>query len=563
VNDLPDRAALDAMEAALELAAVRRQTQIAREMLTRLRQTIMEAMDAADGHAASPLRAVNEQLVCSALRAQTDADECNRSLGEISHAAEHDSLTELPNRVLFRDRLERAIAQAHRHRTRLAVLFVDLNHFKQINDTLGHAVGDQVLQRAAQGLASCIRDSDTVSRYGGDEFLVLLTEVKRTLDAVAVADKIAAKLGSPECVGNNVLRLTASIGISLYPDDGEDAEQLIDRADAAMYLAKRHRVGRFVSHSALLAGKQPPPAPSPDTFRASPESTELVPGEKGDQFTQLRSANEHLVKAAISAQVLQGNAEQAQRQQNRFLAVLAHELRSPLGPIRMASQLMARLPAAELPKMHTIIEREIDHINRLVGDLLDVGRINSGRMNLERKTVSLAHIVEEAVSACRPSMDVRKQHLVVCLPSAPAKMHGDPVRLAQVVRNLLDNASKYTGEDGNITLLLVETDGYSVLTVADDGIGIAPNALLTIFDPYVREDAAVSFNSAGLGIGLAVVRELVEAHGGTVAAVSAGSGKGSQFTVRVPHYDSQLPERELRREESTGGALRWVEAIRP
>lgn len=554
MNDLPDRAALDAMEAALELAAVRRQTQIARGMLDRLRQTIMQEMESADREAASPLRAVNEQLVCSALQAQTAADECNRTLGEVAHAAEHDPLTELPNRMLFRDRLEQAIAQAQRHRTRLAVLFVDLNHFKQINDTLGHAVGDLVLQRVAQSLASCIRESDTVSRYGGDEFVVLLTEVKHALDAVAVADKIAAKLGSPNCVGNNVLRLTASIGISLYPDDGEDAELLIDRADAAMYLAKRHRVGRFVSHAALLGGVQTLSVPPPALLRPSSKPAELVPGEAGDHFTQLRTANEQLVKAAISAQVLQGDAEQAQRQQNRFLAVLAHELRSPLGPIRMASQLMVRLPADELPRMHAIIEREIGHMDRLVGDLFDVGRINSGKMHLEHRTVSLAHIVEDAVSACRPSIDGRKQHLVVCLPSAPEKTQGDPIRLAQVVRNLLDNASKYTGEGGNITVLLVETDGYAMLTVADDGIGIAPEALLAIFDPYVREKAAVNFNSTGLGIGLALVRELVEAHGGTVAATSAGIGKGSQFNVTLPRHEGSLPQDALPRGAGDRGA---------
>lgn len=552
MNDLPDRAALDAMEAALELAAVRRQTHVAREMLTRLRQTIVDAMNAADSHAASPLRAVNEQLVCSALQAQADADDCNRSLGAVSRAAEHDALTELPNRVLFRDRLEQAIAQAHRHGTRLAVLFVDLNQFKQINDTLGHAIGDQVLQRTAHSLAACIRDSDTVSRHGGDEFLVLLTDVKLAVDAVTIADNIAAALGAPSRIGHNVLRLSASIGISVYPDDGDEADVLIDRADAAMYLAKRHGVGRFVSHGALLAGKQPAPAPPLATLRQPPNLMEHITDEPGYHFSQLREANEQLIKAAISAQISQGDAEQAQRQQIQFLALLAHELRSPLGPIRMAANLIGRLPAPEFPRMQAIIEREIGHMTRLVGDLLDVGRINSGKMNLERQRVGLKHIVEDAVNACRPAMDMRMQHLDVRLPSSPANMQADPVRLAQVIRNLLDNASKYTRDGGHITLSLVEPEGCAVLTVADDGIGIAADALLTIFDPYVQEKTAVSFNRAGLGIGLAVVRELVEAHGGTVVANSAGSGKGSQFVITLPRHEEAVPAEGLQSGSNAG-----------
>lgn len=540
MNNLPGPA-LDVMEAALELATVRRQILAAREMLTQLHQTIVDAMGAADSNPASPLRAVNEQLICSVLQAQADADDCNKALGEVSRAAEHDPLTDLPNRVLFRDRLEQAIAQAHRHGTRLAVLFVDLNHFKQINDTLGHAVGDQVLQQTALSLAGCIRDSDTVSRHGGDEFLVLLTEVKLAVDAIAIADKIAATLGAPSRIGNNVLRLTASIGISLYPDDGDEADVLIDRADAAMYLAKRHGVGRFVSHGALLSGKQPSPASPLAALRQPPALVEGTAGELQYHFNQLRDANEQLVKAAINAQISQGDAEQAQRAQVQFLALLAHELRSPLGPIRMAANLIGRLPAPELPRMQAIIEREIVHMTRLVGDLLDVGRINSGKMNLERQSLCMVRIVEDAVNACRPAMDVRMQHLEVRVPSTSVNMHGDPVRLAQVVRNLLDNASKYTGDGGHIVLSLVEPEDCAVLTVADDGIGIAAEALLTIFDPYVQEKKAVSFNRAGLGIGLAVVRELVEAHGGTVVATSAGSGKGSQFVVTLPRCEVVPP----------------------
>jgi diguanylate cyclase (GGDEF)-like protein len=140
------------------------------------------------------------------------------------------------------------IASARRHRSRLAVLFLDLDHFKQINDTLGHAVGDEALKTAAQCLRSAVRDVDTVSRYGGDEFLILLAEVSQASDAHLVADKMITSLGAAHTVGAHVVRLGASIGISIYPDDGEDAATLIDRADAAMYLAKKYEFGSVVFH---------------------------------------------------------------------------------------------------------------------------------------------------------------------------------------------------------------------------------------------------------------------------------------------------------------------------
>jgi diguanylate cyclase (GGDEF)-like protein len=530
VNDRPRHDDPDAIEAALELASVRQETRVARAMLLQLQQAVEQAMKDVDGNPASRLRAANQQLICSALQALTDADDCNKILGEVARAAEHDPLTELPNRVLFRDRLEQAIAHAHRHGTRLAVLFVDLNRLKQINDTLGHAIGDQVLQQAAHTLAGCIRDTDTVSRHGGDEFLILLSEVMQATDAVAVADKITAVLGTPTRIGNNVLRLTASIGISLYPDDGQEADVLIDRADAAMYLAKRHGLARFVSHGALQAGKQP----SPSLRQPPNETTMVVAVEPDQQATRLREANEQLVVAAMGAQELRVDAEQAQQRQTQFLTILAHELRSPLAPLRLAADLMERLPATELPKVHAIIEREVVHLSRLIGDLLDIARINSGKMHIERTRVNMAQIVDAAVNACRPAMDLRKQHFDVRLPSGPTNVQGDPIRLAQIVRNLLDNATKYTGDGGHIRLSLTVLDDRVVLTVSDDGIGINPASLRAIFDPYIQENDAGGYTGAGLGIGLAVVRELVEAHEGTVVALSEGRGTGSQFVVSLP-----------------------------
>jgi diguanylate cyclase (GGDEF)-like protein/PAS domain S-box-containing protein len=167
---------------------------------------------------------------------------------QMLHLAEHDALTDLPNRLLLNDRLARAIALARRYGRRLAVLFLDCDRFKHINDTLGHAVGDQVLRSVARRLTTCVRESDTVSRHGGDEFLILLSEVDQPEDAGLIAEKIVSSVAEPHHISGHELTLTASVGIALYPEDGQDTQSLIMRADTAMYHAKntgRNRVGFY------------------------------------------------------------------------------------------------------------------------------------------------------------------------------------------------------------------------------------------------------------------------------------------------------------------------------
>src|ERR1700676_3216756 len=159
---------------------------------------------------------------------------------EMSHSAQHDVLTDLPNRVLFNDRLTQAIALAERQGKQLAVMFVDLDHFKKINDSLGHGVGDKLLQSEAGRLMACVRRSDTVSRLGGDEFVVLLSQVEHGEDAAFSARKILRALAAPHIIDSKSLDINVSIGVSTYPSDGQDAEGLMNRADNAMYEAKQH-----------------------------------------------------------------------------------------------------------------------------------------------------------------------------------------------------------------------------------------------------------------------------------------------------------------------------------
>jgi diguanylate cyclase len=241
---------------ATELTPLQDQVEQARADLTRLHQDVVAAEKRLVDVNAAHLLEANEKLVVSTVRAQTHAEACAEELKGVSRASQRDGLTNLPNRALLLDRLAQDISSAKRHRGLLAVLFLDLNDFKKINDTFGHAVGDEALQRTAQCLKASVRAEDTVSRHGGDEFLILLSEVFHVSDAFVVADKVIAELGSPHPLGGHLIRLTASIGISIYPDDGDSAATLIQRADAAMYLAKRHEFGSVVYHGQGAPGER-------------------------------------------------------------------------------------------------------------------------------------------------------------------------------------------------------------------------------------------------------------------------------------------------------------------
>lgn len=210
------------------------------------------------------LREANERLVVATVAAQALTEVAEQATAQMSFIAEHDALTGLPNRVLLGDRLSQAMALAQRHGGRVALLYIDLDRFKHINDSLGHAIGDQLLQSIARRLLGCVRLSDTVSRQGGDEFVVLLPEGGEPEDVAVTADKLIRAAAEPHLVGGQYLRVTLSIGISLYPDDAHDVDSLVEHADAAMYVAKRtgrNNYQRFTSEM-VLQGTQVRRGPS-------------------------------------------------------------------------------------------------------------------------------------------------------------------------------------------------------------------------------------------------------------------------------------------------------------
>lgn len=251
-------------------------------------------------------------------------------------------------------------------------------------------------------------------------------------------------------------------------------------------------------------------------------------------YQELREANAQLVIAALSAQDLQAVAERALSQQKSILATVAHELRNPLTPISMIAERMVRLPSDQLPRMRELIEGQVQHMSQLVDDLLDVSRASTGKLRIDRRDVDIIQVLREAIDACRPLMSAQEQHFNVHLPNGILMVNGDPGRLAQILHNLLANAAKYTPTHGRIKLSVTVASDVLKITISDNGIGISAKALPFIFDPYVQDVHAVGFNGSGLGIGLTVVRELVEAHGGEVAGTSEGDGKGSEFVVTLP-----------------------------
>ena len=229
---------------------------------------------------------------------------------------------------------------------------------------------------------------------------------------------------------------------------------------------------------------------------------------------------------------------EADRRKDEFLAVLAHELRNPLAPIRTATQYL-RLkapPDAALQNARDIIDRQVKHLIRLVDDLLDISRISSGKISLQKERVSLALIVTDAIEASRPLIESENHQLTVTLPAEPVYLDGDLTRLAQVLQNLLNNAARYTPPGGKIALH-AEFDGQQVvIRVTDTGIGIPREMLSHVFDLFTQVDRSIERSSGGLGIGLTLVQRLVELHGGNVEARSNGPDQGSEFIVRLPAF---------------------------
>jgi signal transduction histidine kinase/DNA-binding response OmpR family regulator len=326
------------------------------------------------------------------------------------------------------------------------------------------------------------------------------------------------------------------------------AEPLLSAMHQA--IASRTTVTLQAPCQAARAGSQPAPAPTfaLTDFAAIPlvvrdkvfGAIALGMGPSGRDFEPEDLALAHELAAgaavAIDNTQLYRNIQEADRRKDEFLAMLAHELRNPLAPIRNAVHLLSTQtgdPAAAAWSVD-VIQRQVTHLVQLVDGLLDVSRITSGKIQLRGETVDLAAVVAVAVETSRPLIDSKQHALHVRLPPEPVPVHGDAARLAQIVANLLNNAAKYTDPGGRIELTVSREGQHAALRVRDTGVGISSDLIGHVFDLFTQGQRSLDRSQGGLGIGLTVVRTLVEMHGGRVAARSDGWGKGSEFEVVLP-----------------------------
>jgi two-component system, sensor histidine kinase len=281
----------------------------------------------------------------------------------------------------------------------------------------------------------------------------------------------------------------------------------------------------------------------------------------GDPITQMREANQNLVIASLRAQDLQDQAEAVIQRQKEFLAMLAHELRNPLAPIAMAAGMLEKVSAAhpKLPYIQQVIARQVTHITRLLEDLLDASRVTSGKINLRNTQLHLHDIVRSAVEISQPSLDKKRQPLTLDLPDSPVVIEGDAVRLAQVFSNLLINASKYSAQGQPIGVSARLQGGAMVaVCVRDEGEGISPEVQPIVFNLFAQAPRTLDRSEGGLGIGLSLVRALVEMHGGTVGLHSEGLGRGSEFTVLLPVSSEAVAPEALQARPATLARARQI-----
>jgi len=354
-------------------------------------------------------------------------------------------------------------------------------------------------------------------------------------------------------VALGVKSLGASTGLlALVSPDGQHAEIMASAGladgDREKYMrlplgertlasdAVNHATALFIESSEEHRCRYPDLDPRLRWSGGSRVAVPLPPGARSFVKALALLGTQALERARLldAEQQARREAETASRAKDEFLAMLGHELRNPLSPMITALELMRLRGGDTLERERTIVERQVQHLMRLVDDLLDVSRITRGKIQLKRRTVELGEVIATAIEMASPLLEARRHQLEAEVSHKGLIIEGDPDRLAQVVANLLTNAAKYTEPGGEVRVRASREGPDVVVRVSDSGMGIAPELLPRVFDLFVQGYRALDRSQGGLGLGLTIVRSLVEMHGGTVAVASEGFGKGSEFTVRLP-----------------------------
>ncbi|MBI5011312.1 MAG: HAMP domain-containing histidine kinase, partial [Methylocystis sp.] len=231
--------------------------------------------------------------------------------------------------------------------------------------------------------------------------------------------------------------------------------------------------------------------------------------------------------------------QDADRRKDEFLATLAHELRNPLTPIRNAVHILKKKYGPQFPDtpLLAMVQRQVDHLVRLVDDLLEISRIGRGKVDLRKENVAVSDFLRHALESCQPLIESKSHRVTVKVADEPLRVFGDSVRLAQIAANIINNAAKYTPPGGRIEIDAARGGDEVVLRVRDNGVGISADMMPRVFDLFAQTDGQIRLSEGGLGIGLALGRSLVEIHGGRVEARSEGVGRGSEFIVSLPLAD--------------------------
>jgi signal transduction histidine kinase/DNA-binding response OmpR family regulator len=301
-------------------------------------------------------------------------------------------------------------------------------------------------------------------------------------------------------------------------------------------LALPLRTGQRLVGAFLLATRSPASESAPTAF--DPRDASLLMELAGRAAMAIDNASlyQSLQREIGRSRQAEERLQDANRRKDEFLAMLSHELRNPLAPIRTAAEVIRRVapPDPTLRLARDVIDRQVAHLVRLVDELLDVSRISEGKIALKKESIELGQVIKHSIETARPLIDSRKQKLVISLPFMPVRMHGDYARLAQVIGNLLTNASKYTQEGGRIEVSASASGGEAVIVVRDNGTGIDTRLLPRVFELFVQGERSLDRSQGGLGVGLTLVQRIVELHQGRVEATSDGAGRGSEFRVILP-----------------------------
>lgn len=306
-----------------------------------------------------------------------------------------------------------------------------------------------------------------------------------------------------------------------------------------------------------------PPPRTGTIFPQMQQSSRIIPLMEGEQVVGTVTLVEDVTERVVSEKELRRRLDELRendRRKDEFLAMLAHELRNPLAPITNAMQILRLIGAKEpaLAGVRDMIERQVRHMVRLVDDLLDISRISSGKFELQKVKVDLCAVVRQALEASQPLLDSRKHDVQLSVPSEPIFLEGDFIRLAQVVSNLINNAAKYTDPGGTVWVTVERhapsERGEAIVRIRDNGRGIEPNNLQNLFRMFYQVDRNLDRSDGGLGVGLALVKNIVEMHGGTVAAQSAGQGWGSEFTVTLPAFPQDAAAQQSTKRHSAANA---------